>query len=539
MTNAVTGSTFRQMAYRDVAPGKSGSVSSTSFGDLLNKQTAAVSTKEETTKSDVPDQQDRINTGSRAEGEHTEAVRGTDTKKTESAAEAPSIEEEVPEVQETEVQETEVPDEVLELMNSLAAAMMEQTAGELGLTEEELNQLLTDLNMEVTDLLKADNLLTIVVAAGGESDAMSLLTKEDLYGNFQQLTGVLTNKLDEAAKTLGMTTDELSQLMEQATQRMTEGQSAAIPETSADDQPVQIGEGLNLLQTDTEAVSDATSLAQVDEHEASATELSELEVSELETPESEIPKSEVPEAEIPESEVPEHEADSVNTDDATRSVEQSTETIQSSESNTKGDNTDQSRNNDSDRQSSQSPLMNGHTDMLRAQAAVTQAQSASPLVSQEVDTESIIRQIVDYMEVNSQGDTPSLEMQLTPEHLGTLRIHLAAKDGVVSAQIVAQNETVKNALESQMIRLVESFDEQGIKVDSVEVSVGTNASPDSFDQNTGSESGSGMTDGRSGYGRRLRNLNLSDLTQGQELDEEDRLAAEMLRAGGNTIDYAV
>jgi flagellar hook-length control protein FliK len=503
MTNAVTGSTFRHMAYSDVAPGKGGSVSSPSFGDLLNKQTTATSPKEETPKSNAPDQQDRIKTDSQTEGEHTKAVKGTDTKKTEIPSEAPSMEEV------TEGQETKVPDEILELMNSLAAALMEQTAGELGLTEEELNQLLSDLNMDATDLLKADNLLTLVVAAGGESDAMSLLTKEDLYGSFQQLTGALTQKLDEAAKALGMTTDEMSQLMEQAIQQMTEEQSAAIPETSADEQPLQIREGQNLLQKDTETVTDTVNSAPVDELEASETE------------------------------APETDADSVNTDDEVRFEEQSTETIQSKESNTRGDNTDQSRSNNSDRQSNQTPLVNGNTDMLRAQAAVTQAQSAAPAVSEGVDTESIIRQIVDYMEVNSQGDTPSLEMQLTPEHLGTLRIHLAAKDGVVSAQIVAQNETVKNALESQMIRLVESFDEQGIKVDSVEVSVGTNTSPDSFDQNTGSESGSGMTDNRSGYGRRLRNLNLSALAQGQEIEEEDRLAAEMLRAAGNTVDYAV
>jgi flagellar hook-length control protein FliK len=495
MTNAVAGSTFRAMAYADVAPGKGGSVSSPSFGDLLNKQTTAVTPKAETQKSDVSDHRDYVKTDRQTEGDHAKAVQRTDTKDTESIAKTPSLEE--------EGQEIKVPDEVLELMNSLAAALMEQTAGELGLTEEELNQLLSDLNMDVTDLLKADNLLTIVAAAGGESDAMSLLTNEDLYGSFQQLTGTLTQKLDEAAKAMGMTTDELSQLIEQAGQQVTEGQSVAIteniPENTADTRPVQIGEDQNLLQTDTEAVSDMESSEPVDEPEA----------------------------------------DSVNPDDAVRAEEQPAETMQSRESNSRGDNTDQSRNNDSDRQGSQSPWMNGNSDMIKAQAAVAQAQAAAAVVSEGVDTESIIRQIVDYMEVNSGGDTPSLEMQLTPEHLGTLRIRLTAEDGVVSAQIVAQNETVKNALESQLIRLVESFDEQGIKVDSVEVSVGTNTSPDSFDQNTGSENGSGMTDSRSGYGRRLRNLNLSALTDSQELEEEDRLAAEMLRADGNTVDYTV
>jgi flagellar hook-length control protein FliK len=417
-------------------------------------------------------------------------------------------------VTEEEVElDTKVPDEVLEVMNSLAAALLQQTAQELDLSEDELNQLLSDLHMDVSDLLKAENLLTVVVAAGGESDAMSLLTKENLYGSYQQLTGTLSNKLNDAAKALGISKDELTKFFDQAKQLMTEAETPAhIPDSQA--AAAEDGPSFSMQTLHTKPVAETVS-EPVAETDAEPLEF----VSE--------------EAEEPVT-------NQLRQDSTVSGAEEHTQAVQPRENNTQGEASGRSDGREVGRQENQTHLVGGHTDMLKAQDAVAQAQAATAQsASQDVDTESIIRQIVDYMEVNAGGDTPSLEMQLTPEHLGTLRVHLAAKDGVVSAQIIAQNETVKNALESQMIRLVESFDEQGIKVDAVEVSVGTHASPQSFDQGGGSESGSSTSDSRSGYGRRLRNLNLSALTEGQEMEEEDRLAAEMLRAEGNTVDYAV
>ena len=72
-------------------------------------------------------------------------------------------------------------------------------------------------------------------------------------------------------------------------------------------------------------------------------------------------------------------------------------------------------------------------------------------------------QIVEYMKFNLKPDMQEMEMQLHPASLGTVHVQIAAKDGAITAQFAAQNETVKAVLETQMIQLKEQFEEQGIK----------------------------------------------------------------------------
>ena len=66
-----------------------------------------------------------------------------------------------------------------------------------------------------------------------------------------------------------------------------------------------------------------------------------------------------------------------------------------------------------------------------------------------------MRQIMDYMKVSVKADSSELEMQLHPQSLGTLHIQMASRNGVVTANINAQNETVKAALQSQKVQLKE------------------------------------------------------------------------------------
>lgn len=67
-------------------------------------------------------------------------------------------------------------------------------------------------------------------------------------------------------------------------------------------------------------------------------------------------------------------------------------------------------------------------------------------VPDQVDVASIIRQISEFTKVNAGNDVTTLQMQLNPEHLGKLYLELSAREGNVSARIMAQNETVKEVL---------------------------------------------------------------------------------------------
>lgn len=152
------------------------------------------------------------------------------------------------------------------------------------------------------------------------------------------------------------------------------------------------------------------------------------------------------------------------------------------------------------------------------------------------ETNQIMDQIVEYMKINIKPETQEMEMQLHPASLGTVHVQIAAKDGVITAQFAAQNETVKAVLETQMIQLKEQFEEQGIKVEAVEVTVANHAYGEQFggEREAADQQGEGAKKGA----RRI-NLNLDEMEEeGLEgLDDSERIAVEMMQANGNTVDY--
>ena len=152
-------------------------------------------------------------------------------------------------------------------------------------------------------------------------------------------------------------------------------------------------------------------------------------------------------------------------------------------------------------------------------------------------SESVMNQIQDAIRVIRTQDMTEMELQLHPASLGNLRIQIAAKEGVVTAVFTTENEAVKAALESQLVTLKENFAQQGVKVEAVEVTVASHA----FEQNLhGDENRAGEQTPEKKRGS--RRITLSDLTADnleEELSDEDRIVAEMMRENGNTVDYTV
>lgn len=90
-----------------------------------------------------------------------------------------------------------------------------------------------------------------------------------------------------------------------------------------------------------------------------------------------------------------------------------------------------------------------------------------------VSEADIVNQVIDKIKLTSGKELTSIEVMLNPERLGSVHVTVSAKNGILTAQIVAQNEQVKTALENQMTTLRENFENQGIKVDAVEITVMT------------------------------------------------------------------
>ncbi len=150
------------------------------------------------------------------------------------------------------------------------------------------------------------------------------------------------------------------------------------------------------------------------------------------------------------------------------------------------------------------------------------------------DTRNIMNQIMDYMKVQISPEVTNLEMQLHPASLGTIQVQLESTGDAVNAHFIAQNDAVKAVLETQLVELKQQFQEQGVKVNDIEVSVSTQT----FEQNFEQGRQAGQTE--EGNRPRIRRINLNELTEteaAEAMEAADRIAVEMMTANGNTVDY--
>lgn len=130
------------------------------------------------------------------------------------------------------------------------------------------------------------------------------------------------------------------------------------------------------------------------------------------------------------------------------------------------------------------------------------------IITEDISTvkeADIVNQVIDSVKLMASRELTSMEVMLNPEHLGSVHITVTARNGIVSAQIAAQNEQVKTALENQMVTLREQFESQGLKVDAVEITVMAH----SFE--AGQNFGQSESERKQGESKVHRKLDLSSL----------------------------
>lgn len=433
-------------------PTQSGAGVGNNFSDVLKNQTGSESRTETNATPKVKDSSAAKNKVSDNAGSRKDSLKTGEVKESGSNSAEDAIE------------------QAEKAAEAMAGEMVTQTAEELGITEEEVQDILESLNMTPMDLLNTANLQAVVLAAAGEADATGLVTDEQLFADFKQLSGTLDEMVEEVAETTGLSEEEVQQVFAELAARTERPDE--IPVEAAEDVAAELSE-----ETD---VKEPVPMSQTQTGEEGVTERA----AELQA--------------------------------ATQSGSTKKETGESDESNAFGQTAGSFQQN------------------FNAQV---QAEMLSDVRGAEnyfsPDTEMIMNQITDYMKAQVTEGLSELDMQLHPANLGSLHVKLTAKEGMVTAQFTAQNEMVRAALESQMVQLKDTFKEQGISVAAIEV----NVSSQRFDENLQQNSSSGDNSGRQPAKQRSRRINLNEIDEEAILDEEDRLAAEVLADNGGTVDY--
>ena len=171
------------------------------------------------------------------------------------------------------------------------------------------------------------------------------------------------------------------------------------------------------------------------------------------------------------------------------------------------------------------------SNLNQAMAQATGEEIAATPFDTSVTQTDIVRQVVDEIRVNLSKDVTSMTLQLNPEQLGKVQIHVSTKNGVMQAQIIAETEAAKAAVESGLAVLKEAFENQDLKVDAIEVMVGT---PDYFMEESGAEAQMEQKEQKSGNSTGPVNFtgNSDD-----DIIEDVSLETEMMKAQGNQVNY--
>ncbi|MCH5345071.1 MAG: flagellar hook-length control protein FliK [Acetatifactor sp.] len=449
-----------------------GAASTVSFQSIWNDQAGKSDTPQNFTAEQNTAKEQPVRAG--------ESLQSKNVRKVEDKQEKP-VEEQV---QLDEGDQEEKLKIAMEVLGTAALNLVEQIADTLGLSETEVEDLLTQLDLEPVDLLDPENLSDFLLAAGGAEDSLSLLTDEELYVDFKLLMGELENLLKQESGVDDMTLADAYELVEQSAVEMTT--EDVIPDV--EEQTYETTEPI--IEVAVEEDTDSPKVLTTSRTEVSTEQTYQVQPEETEDSNA---AAQVVHTDRKHSEGREHSEQGGQ--QAGNSFLQNQQTL------------------NTNLQPVQTGEVAGHFD---------------------VDTQDIMRQIMDYMRIQVKADMSNLEMQLHPASLGTLQISVAAKGGVITANFVAQNEAVKSALESQMVQLKESFAEQGVKVEAIEVTVQTHE----FEQNL--EQGRERDQETPAKGQRTRRIRLDGALAPEELEElpeEDQLTAEMMAANGSTVDY--
>ena len=349
----------------------------------------------------------------------------------------------------------------------------------LDMTDEELERYLAENGMCVMDLLLQNNLADFVADVAADGDSLKLITDSNLSETFSELGDELKKLVATAAQEMDISVEELNKYIQST------DFTDVSNEEPADEVVGTIDKTADTADTD-ELLSRRQNNPELDkDNNGSAVEEPELGLEDKIT----VAPGE---------------------DDASQSgtFQKSDESLSGQFLNTLIENVDNA------------------------------VQAKEDFKGYSVNSENIVRQLVDAIKVNVNSSFSEMELQLQPENLGKLNLVIASRDGIITAQFMAENDVVKSAIENQIVMLKDNFEQQGLKVEAVEVMVQTHG----FEMGKNLEGRGDNSQDDDDRHRTSRILTLEEINAiigDDEAADEDVLAAEMLRASGGNVDYLI
>lgn len=376
-----------------------------------------------------------------------------------------------------------------------------------GMTEEEMTDILEQNGLDPLSLLfqvKEDGTMSlvnqealqqIVMDVHGIEDKSAFLTNGELTGELEELANSVQ---DLEAELLGVEPETLTQADQALVQKLTEHLAAGTGSVNAAE--VQLGavpvENVGALRPDIQAAGDT-------------------------------------QAEVPGEEPQVIVEDYRDAGDTGSQMQSSTGESDSGEKNSAEAQVDSETASVAPQQTETQPASDRSEPLHLFAERLTQAvgEGADEAVqTRGTGMRNIVDQIVRQVRIRVLPETTSMELQLHPETLGRVQLRVSTVGGVATASMLVENQVAREALESQMFTLRQSFEEQGLKVDAVEVAVSDFGLKQDQEQ-------AQTQNGQQDPGNRRNAEQGADTGRAEETPEDAVQTAEERRDVNSVVDY--
>jgi flagellar hook-length control protein FliK len=396
---------------------------------------------------------------------------------------------------------------------------------ELNVTDEQIAEAMSQLGLTYLDLTNPAQLSALVSELTGTTDVGELLCSTEFLNVMQEVS----NLSEALQQELGVTVEELTAMVElqETVTDLPDDKTAVLPE-NVDLPTVELPVEETAVQSD---LMDANVVSQ------QQTEVSDVPQTANETlNEEQAVVTQMQPTDQIKSNIQVRQ-ETVKTSDESENATVDNVSLQETDTvitgNTAKNNSEFSGQRQSQDNSAATAVLNNQN---VAEQPIAESSEMVSSFGQQLDVENIIRQIVDFTKITVTNTETTMEMQLNPEHLGKIYLELTSKAGTVSAHITAQNEAVREALEAQIVTLKENLNQAGVKVDAVEVTVGSHEFERNLEQNAKEEER--QAEEQEKTSKQTRNIRLGDLDElAGVMTEEETLVAQMMAEQGNSINF--
>ena len=432
-----------------------------------------------------------------------------------------------------------------EITKRVSSQIVEKVTEDLDITEDNLCEIMQMLGITSMELLQPENLTALFANATGiENNPQELVLNSDFTGLYADVMDIASQNQALLEAVSNMEVLENPQVLEIFTEPDNPGEinTASAEEDIA---KVQISDVTDETeepvfqqpQVKSEAIGTSETISASEDNTVSGSQ-GMLETAEVEA--SNISETAVSSESIDSSETEMQPTDSkrdrtdLAEDTLSQQVSDESVSLKSEKQVMKTDlNSDSSSDERSFDDKSENRVLHTMINEQMQPEGVFEAFDVQPKYT-SVNTTDIIRQIVDQISIAKTTGESVIEMQLNPENLGKLYINVTERNSEITARIAVSNETVKNALESQMAALRENLQDANIRVNDVEITIATHEFERNLEQNAGNENG--RQDGQQ-FTHQSSSNGGNRTGHNEAASDEAGLAAQIMRDNGNSVDF--